>query len=327
MAGSRWSEAFRRLTARIALSAGLLGLAAQPSAEGGVRPRVPVTPELTPEVTVRKFKGRHVLKRSAGSFFIHLAGHRSHSSHSSHRSHSSHSSHRSGSHYSGSHFSSSPTPSRESAPRSAPTPPPPQPKPKPQPLLREDFETSTPTLNWTVGVLATADDTFDGEVATRQTGGGFRIAPRAQSDGAHFSGYVSVPSFNVRTASIAAELRQHAAGGTTLFAAAIDADNWIGFRVEGGQLWLESHTNGKVAARKVAYSATQHRFLRLRTSSVAPVVVWETSADGRNWTPGYVETATIRLDALRIALSAGTAKRVSSPGAAIFDNVIVELQP
>ena len=105
---ARWKDALanladvlslRRLTSRVALSAGLLSLAAHAAPEAAAQPRVPVTPVLAPEAVVRRFRGRYVLRRHAQTYAIRLAGHGSHSSHASHASHSSH--------YSGSHFSSS----------------------------------------------------------------------------------------------------------------------------------------------------------------------------------------------------------------------------
>lgn len=87
---------------------------------------------------------------------------------------------------------------------------------------------------------------------------------------------------------------------------------------------MESHSGGKVAVRKIAYDSAQHRFLRLRTSSVAAVIVWETSPDGTTWNPEYVETASIKLTPLRIALSAGSTRAISTSSAAQFDNVTVE---
>src|SRR6185436_7021924 len=264
---------------------------------------------ITPETTVRKFRGKYVLKRAANSFFVHLAGHRSHSSHSSHSSHRSHSSHSSSSHYSGSHFSSSPSPPR-SKPVVRPPPPPP-------PIAER----------WSVEVLATAPVTFDRSISAEQTGGTFTIAPLARIAGEHFSGYASVASFDLRTVTIATEIRRPATGATTIFAAAIDAQNWLGFRIEASQLSIESTTAGNRVSKKIAYDAARHRFLRLRTSKVAPVTVWETSVDGKNWTPEYVETAQIPLTALRIALSAGTTKSIATPGIAVFDNVVVERTP
>jgi hypothetical protein len=181
-----------------------------------------------------------------------------------------------------------------------------------------------------VGVLATPPDTFDRNAAVEQANSALSVTPAARQEGSHFSGYVSKLPFDLKTSGIAVELRRPANGSVTIFAAAIDASNWIGFRIEGNQLSIESHTRGRVASRKIDYSAAEHRFLRLRTSNVAaiaPVAVWETSADGRNWFPHYIETAGIQLAALRIVLSAGTTKSAAVTGAAVFDHVTVEQLP
>lgn len=348
MSGSRWKKMvanfldvvpIRRITGRVALSAGLLSLALQSAPDAAAQPRVPIVPTFDPEANVRKFKGKYVLRRTSTSYFMHLMGHRSHSSHASHASHSSHSS---SSHYSGSHFSSSPSPSPSPAPPTIiepivpqvePEPQPasvpvprrgaPKPRPKPAPLLREDF--STPVDGrWTVGVLATPSSTFDEAITVSEREGSLSVTPASRKSGSHFSGYISNQSFDLGTATISAQVRH--ASGVTIFAAAIDDRNWVGFRIDGGELAIESHSAGKVSGRKVPYDATQHRFLRVRTSSVAAVVVWETSADGINWNPEYVETSSMKLSALRIALSAGTTHAIATTGAAQFDNVTVEVR-
>lgn len=343
MRDAKWKDALwkllqsvtpRRIGARVALSAGLIGLAAQSAPSPGAAVRLPVSPVLAPEATVRKFKGRYVLRRAANALSVHLAQHRSHSSHSSHASHASH---QSSSHYSGSHsshFSSSPSPS-------SPSPAPPSPQPTsprslapraiaepadPTSILREDFAAAYRLADrWRIGVLATPAETFDSNTIVEQTRGVLRITP-GEKGGSHFNGYVSVPPFDLTTCSITVHLRSAAADGTTIVAAAIDAANWIGFRVEGGELAIESHTNGRVAARKTPYRPAEHRFLRLRTSKVAPVVVWETSAEGTNWNPQYVETSRIGLNALHIALSAGR-QGDGAAGAAAFESVRVEAKP
>jgi hypothetical protein len=346
MSDATWKDALwnlidrlplRRLTGRIALSASLIGLAAQSSPAGVTQARVPVSPVLTPEATVRKFKGRYVLKRVANALTVRFIGHGSHSSHSSHASHGSHGSH-------ASHFSSSPSPSPSPAPaplpEPVPAPPTPQsdlprsaapravvrpPKPlRAAPILKEEFDSNESTgERWRIGVLATAPETYDSNVVVDQSRGLLTITPVAHKSGAHFNGYVSIPSFDLNACSIAVRLRHAAAGASTIFAAAVDAGNWRGFRIEGGQLAIESHTNNRVAAKKIPYDPTQHRFLRLRTSDIAPVVVWETSADGTNWNPEYVETESVRMSAVRIVLSAGTIKSNATEAAA-FAGVIVE---
>ncbi|MFP5248101.1 MAG: hypothetical protein ACLGH0_15515 [Thermoanaerobaculia bacterium] len=310
MHGSRWKDALwnlldvlalRRLTARVALSASLAGLATQAAPESSATPRVPITPAFQPDATVRRFKGRYVLKRTANSFFVHLAGHRSHNSHRSHSSHSSHRSHSSSSHYSGahaSHYSSSSSPSRSTytpPPEPPPPPPPPPPRPlpppKPQPLFRDRFSDAVPAAYWWNAGAVTSE----------------------------LNGYISGQAFDLNSATIAVKLARPAAGATTIFAAAIDAQNWIGFRIEDGQLSMESHIEGKVAARTVPYSPAQHRFLRLRLTRVATVVLWETSADGKNWSADYAETPLLKLNNLRIAFSTGTAQHLAA-----LDEIVVE---
>ncbi|MGZ5442214.1 MAG: hypothetical protein ACXW31_07780 [Thermoanaerobaculia bacterium] len=46
-----------------------------------------------------------------------------------------------------------------------------------------------------------------------------------------------------------------------------------------------------------------------------------------SWNPEYVETATIPLASLRIAVSAGTVKSPAAPGKAVFEKVVVERKP
>ena len=336
MSDAKWKDALwnlldilplRRITGRVALSAGLIGLAAQASPAGMRDARVPVSPVLAPEAAVRKFKGRYVLKRVANALTVRFVGHGSHSSHGSHASHASHLS----------SSSSSPSPYQPPAPAPEPVPvPTPQPDlprsatpraavrpPKPAPILKDEFDSDMIGDRWREGVLATALETHDASIVVDRSRGQLTITPVAHKSGAHFNGYVSIPSFDLNACSIAVQLRRAAAGATTIFAAAVDAGNWWGFRIEGGQLAIESHTNNRVAARKIAYDASLHRFLRLRTSNVAPVVVWETSSDGTNWNPEYVETESTRVSAVRIVLSAGTTRSAATE-AASFHNVVVE---
>jgi hypothetical protein len=181
---------------------------------------------------------------------------------------------------------------------------------------------------WRIGVLATSPETFDANIGIEQSDGLLTIALSAHESGSHFSGYVSPAPFDLSSASIAAEVRRPAAGGaTTIFAAAANAANWLGFRLEGGKLLLESHTDGRVVSKSIPYDPVQHRHLRLRQSDVAAVVVWETSPDGISWTPLYVETTGINVSALHIVLSGGTRKSIPSSSTATFAGVTVERKP
>jgi hypothetical protein len=192
-------------------------------------------------------------------------------------------------------------------------------------VLEETFHGATRNaLLWKIGVLATSAATFDDTIPIEQSDGLLRIAPLRRAANAHFSGYVSTGSFDLRSFIFIAELARPAAGAETIFAVGIDADNWVGFRVADGQLHAENHARGVRSDKAIPYDSRHHRFLRLRRSNVAPVVVWETSADGRAWNPTRVETLTIPTTPLRIALSAGTSRSAESPGTAAFGSLVVE---
>jgi len=244
MSDAKWKDALwnlldilplRRVTGRIALSAGLIGLAAQSSPAGMTDARVPVSPVLAPEAAVRKFKGRYVLKRVANALTVRFVGHGSHSSHSSHASHASHLS------------SSSPSPYQPPAPvpEPVPTPQPDLPRsaapraavrpPKPAPILKDEFDSETIGDRWRIGVLATPPETHDASVAVDRSRGLLTIAPVAHKSGVHFNGYVSIPSFDLNTCSMAVQLRRAAAGATTIFAAAIDAARRPAENARGGR--------------------------------------------------------------------------------------------
>jgi hypothetical protein len=209
------------------------------------------------------------------------------------------------------------------APRVQPALPP----PAPLPLFLEDFSTTSLSERWRVGVLATEPATFDASATLEIERGALSITPAAAKDGAHFSGYISRDAFDLSKAAISVQLRRPADSAVTLFAAAMDAWNWVGFRIDAGQLMVESHTKGKVISHSMPFDSARHRFLRLRATEIAHIIVWETSADGVKWNMPYVETAAIPINGLRIALSAGTTKRVASPGTALFDGVTVETAP
>ena len=135
---------------------------------------------------------------------------------------------------------------------------------------------------------------------------------------------IETPSWGYADSGTRFGVFPQAGAAVTIFAAAQDANNWLGFRIVGGKLYCETRVDGRVSAKVAAYDAERHRWLRLRPGTVAAVVVWETSADGRNWVPEFVATPEISVSSLRVALSAGTLKAVPVPGSAAFDNFLVE---
>lgn len=193
-------------------------------------------------------------------------------------------------------------------------------------MLDETFSAPERTTRWAVGVLATPRETLDSTMTVEQKLGALSVTPSPNRSGNHFSGYVSTDSFDLNQNSVTVQVRRAASNATTIIAVGINADNWLGFRIEDGVLHLESHNGGKVARRSTPYNASNHKYFRVRTSSVAPVAVWETSPDGSTWNPEYVETLGIPVTMIYVAVSAGTTKPIASTSAAMFDAVIVELR-
>jgi hypothetical protein len=178
---------------------------------------------------------------------------------------------------------------------------------------------------WEHGVLATAPATYDDKIYNQIEGAQFVIRPRSGIVGNHYAGFLSKVPFDLTTERISVELRRAASGAAvTIFAAARDENNWVGFRIVNGKLYCEARVGGRTSAKETAYDAERHRWLRLRPGTVAAVVVWETSPDGQSWTPEFVATPEIMVNALRVALSSGTTRTVSVPGSAAFDNFIVD---
>jgi hypothetical protein len=106
----------------------------------------------------------------------------------------------------------------------------------------------------------------------------------------------------------------------TIFAVGADSDNWYGFVVEGGKLYLQSKVGGRKNSIDIPYSATRHRFWRLRHEASENQMLWETSADGQTWETLRKLTPQIPLAGLHVYLGAGTYLSETNPGAAAFDN-------
>src|SRR4051794_33565896 len=175
-------------------------------------------------VRLRKFAAKHVLRRTNGAM-LRLAAHRSHASHASHASHSSH--------YSGS-TSYTPPPPAPPAPARPPTPPRVEPLPVPNSPVtgrgwRDSFdEPFSPTSRWHV---VTPIDTSDRLVAVLRVNSRLEVSPLAHQTGHHFNGYTTDP-LDLMNGSAQVELREAATNcAETIFAVALDASNWYGFRI------------------------------------------------------------------------------------------------
>lgn len=317
-------ERLSQYSKRVILSAGLLSLASGSSVG---QPRVPVDPKLsTREEEVSKYFGKYVLRSVARPFASLFAQHRSHSSHSSHTSHysgsgsghSSHSSH-------ASHYSAS-APS-ETAVRPAPT--------SPRVVLPSTTRARTTTsrtvfsdtfadvyrvrTKWRLGLLTARRPFTDSQIPVAQQNGRLEVRPRATLSQRSFNGYVSATAWNFTAAHARVEILQTTEGtADTVFAIGTDSENWYGFVVEDGKLYLQSKINGRKVSENIPYDPAGHRFWRLRHEANDNEILWETSADGEVWTVLRKATPQIPLTALYITLGAGTYTAETEPGVAAF---------
>ena len=174
-------------------------------------------------------------------------------------------------------------------------------------------------------MLVTAPSTYDAQIGSAAKDGRLVVKPKSGIAGNHFAGFVSKATFDLGAERISIQLRRATSGAaTTIFAVGYDANNWLGFRISGRTLYCETRVDGHSSAKETAYDPERHRWLRLRPGTVAAVVVWETSADGKYWTPEFVAQPDIRISAVHVALSAGTPHAVSVPGSAEFDDFLVD---
>jgi hypothetical protein len=189
-------------------------------------------------------------------------------------------------------------------------------------ILSDSFDDGTrDTSKWNFGVLSRNSSFVDQQVQVGEQSGGLTITPRASMTGYHYNGYVSVPTWNLTGALAAVQLVQKASGSTnTIFSVGIDSANWYGFRVTGTTLYLESRTAGTTTTVSITYSATQHRFWRVRHNSGNDSIVFETSADGATWVARRTVARQIAITKVKAEMVAGSSLAVSAPGKALFDN-------
>jgi len=276
-------------------------------------------PELVPDVEVKKLGGRYVLRRAKAALQVVFAQHRSHSSHSSHGSHSSHAS----------HYSSTAVPSPSPVPAPAPRiPAPAVVAPAPQPespttTFIDTFDDSAPSPDkWRSGLLLHLATSLDQKVIVREAKGRLQIRPRELVSGAHFNGYVSRGTFDMRNATLFVEaVEVPNENATATIAMAQDRENWHGFVASGAELRCVSVVAGKRFDKLVPYDAKRQRYWRLRVAN--SVVTWETSGDTIAWTPQNRTTSAIALAALAIVIEGGSEQSADFPGVAVFDDIVV----
>lgn len=331
---------------KIALSAGLVALT---TGQGASQPRVPVDPRVSVQKSaISKYSAKYLLRSASSSLSNLFVQHRSHSSHSSHSSHyssttpghASHSSHVS--HYS----SSSPTPLPSHASHySGSTPAPirtpripslPSPNSETLPnvstagdtaatstvVLSDYFDDVTRALTkWRLGCLTAGPNFTDQKVTVVEKNASLEITPRAGVANRSYNGYITQRAWDFTAAHARVDVFQTTEGSAdTIFAIGIDSNNWYGFVVENGKLYLQSKINGRKNSESVKYDPSDHRSWRLRHEASLNEILWETSPDGINWTVLRRVAPEISLQSIYVSLGAGTYTPELEPGLAAFDN-------
>jgi hypothetical protein len=116
------------------------------------------------------------------------------------------------------------------------------------------------------------------------------------------------------------EVVQATNGPGMSFVVGLDYNDWYRISFYGGTLYFQDQVGGSSGAATIAYSATQHRFWRIRHDPATDQIVFETSPDRATWTVQRVVSRQLPITAMRVELSAGTYELWASPGTAIFDN-------
>jgi tartrate-resistant acid phosphatase type 5 len=197
------------------------------------------------------------------------------------------------------------------------------------PLFSDSFNDSTrDTSKWKLGRFSRPSTYFDPQVAVSELNGRLTITPLASVAGTHYNGYVSVSTWNLTGRLAAVEVPQKSAGvSNTVFSVGVDADNWYAFKTEGTQLRLERRVAGVTSSVAITYSATTHRYWRIRHIPSSDSIVFETSSNGSSWTIRRTVARQIPITAVLVEMVAGTSESVSSPGQALFDNFHFDIAP
>jgi len=326
----------------LTLSAGLITFA---SGQPANQPKAPIDPKLSEQKSeISRYSSKYLLKSAANSLSRLFAQHRSHSSHSSHASHSSHYSSGSGhqshsshaSHYSSSspappqpshssHYSASSTPAPIRSSPSSPSlrvPPPAAQPPTTSTVVLSDYfdDRLRAVTKWRLGCLTAGSSFTDSAVKVVEENARLEITPRAGIPGRSYNGYITLTSWDFTAAHARVDVFQTTNGtADTIFAIGKDSDNWYGFIVENGKLYLQSKIKGRKNSQDVPYDAIEHTSWRLRHEASMNEILWETSADGETWTVRRRVTPQIPLEAIYVTLAAGTYLPEAEPGMAAFD--------
>lgn len=197
---------------------------------------------------------------------------------------------------------------------------------EPSASFADDFDDNArDAAKWKLDALA---GSWDEQVSAVEQSGRLEVTPLASTAGAHYNGYLSASTWGATDARARVQVSQATQGAAeTVFTLSRDVNNWLRFVVQAGQLLFKSKLAGAEASASIAYDPAAHRWWSLRHDRARDEVSFETSADGRAWTRRRVVTHPFPLSAVTIELGAGSSASVADPGAAFFDNFLLESNP
>lgn len=170
--------------------------------------------------------------------------------------------------------------------------------------------------------------TFRGTASV--TGGQLRIP-----GGPSLPGVVSAKKYSLLEEEILVELVQvnpSSGQSFTGFGVTLDPNDWqnsftINVFNSSNQISFRQTAAGSVSEALITYSATNHRWLRIRqvvkktlTNTDAGTIYWDTSPDGIRWTNQRNITEGIALHVVYVAMTCTPWGTDATPGTAIFDN-------
>lgn len=192
--------------------------------------------------------------------------------------------------------------------------------------LSDDFSDGTRDASkWNAGTVVgqylIGAAGYDTAIPVSETTGRLQISPRTGVDGDHYGGYISAATFDFTGMAAAVEVPQAATGGAdTILAVVKDSQNFAFIVVEDGMLYFDRCTAGARTVSGIPYSATLHRWWRIRHDGATNRLHFEVSSNGTAWTSQRNDAVSFAVSALRMEISAGTGTTVASTLSAQFDN-------
>ena len=98
----------------------------------------------------------------------------------------------------------------------------------------------------------------------------------------------------------------------------------VNITTQSGYIHFQTWVGGDRTHTYLSYDAARHRYWRIRHSSTANAITWETSGDGVTWVVQRSTAPPFPVTALQLRLEAGkwTNENAAAPGTAIFDNFV-----